>query len=157
MPLTNYNFEPILEDAFAAALSAADGLGGIRTTSSHGPEPDEALTLQAEVGSLASLFEASGDFAHYNATLQIEIKTPRAPDPGPVAGTFPHRHAELVARVRQAMGTALLANLASLLTGGSAPLTLEACRPAGTDRDIDEKSRTTTLSYEIPFSVDPTA
>lgn len=154
MNIETYDFETIMERGFAAALANAEKIPPVRISYDLGEQPDECIVLVFESRGLASMKESGGDYSYRSGQLQIAIESPRV-DEGTTdsSTTFQTPHAELVARVRHALGNDLSANLAAanLLEGG--PLVIEYCRPASTERELDEQKRRTMLVYDVGFSM----
>lgn len=152
MLLTSYDFETILESGFAAALENQGGFPEIRTSESVGEKPERCITIEMEVGAQEGERVVAQDFSFYGSTLNIMVDTPKG-CVGPTNDPFGSFHAEMVARVRHALGTELIANLTAAGLIGGAPVTIEYCRPSGTTREADEDYRTSNINYEVAFSL----
>lgn len=152
MNLEIYDFETKLERGFATALANAGKIPPARSSYDIGEQQDECIVLVFEDRGLATLQESDGDYSFRSGQLRIGIQSPRF-DEADTDPPFQTPHAELVARVRHALGHGLLANLDAAELRGGGPLVIEYCRPASTEREIDEGSRKTELVYDVGFSM----
>lgn len=150
MQLATYDFETHAERGFAALFANASGIPECRTSDSRGDTADEAIILEVEIGGQIDERESQGDFDFYDCTLTIEIRTPKGTDAAATA-PFSSTHAELVSRVRHALGNDLVINMVAGFSG--VPLVLERCRPTGTEREADDELRTSYLTYDCAFSI----
>ena len=153
MDLINYDFEGGLEPGFKNLFAAAGIKILIDDDLPKGDLPDERILLEVNAGEVISEdhVNAANEYDNYNGTIDVEIQTLRVTgDKVPLSAGFKSRHAELRAKVRQQLEEISESDISTYWPGAQAPVRIT---PSDTDRQTDEKYRTTTLTYTMQFRI----
>lgn len=152
MDLEKYDFESALEQGFKS-LFAADGIElRVADDLGEGELPDECLTLEVNPGGPISddHLNSEGIYDHYSGTFEVAIKSNRmVGDKVSTSSAIRSRHNQLVCRARKALEEVSASDLSSNW-GDIVPLRIT---PSGTERENDNLSKVTTLSYELQFRI----
>ena len=153
MDLEFYDFESGLEQGFKSLFESAGLAVRIADDVDEGELPDECLTLEVGAGAVNSNehLNSEGVYDNYVGELSVEIKSNRVT--GDRTSTAPNirtRHAQLVAMVRKTLeeidNTAIDENWQNM----QAPTKI---KPTSTERENDNLSKMTTLTYELQFRI----
>ena len=153
MDLEKYDFESALEQGFKT-LFDSNGLAlRVADDVDEGELPDECIRLEINTGGPNSdeHLNAEGAYDNYTGTIDIEIKSKRVVnDEKSTYGAIRNRHNQLVAMVRKTLEEIDATVLSTNWPGALSPTKI---KPTSTDRENDNLSKMTTLTYELQFRI----
>jgi len=153
MDLEKYDFESALEQGFKSLFDANGLTLRIADDVDEGELPDECVRLEIDTGGPNSNehLNAENVYDNYTGTIEVSIKSNRVSgDKKSTAQGIRTRHAQLVAMVRKSLEEIDNATIDEHWPNYHAPTKI---KPTGTDRENDNLSKMTTLTYEIQFRI----
>ena len=152
MNLENYDFESALEQGFKS-LFAANNLT-LRTADDvdEGELADECLTLEVDPGGPISdeHLNSEGVYDNYGGSITLEIKSNRVSgDKISTDSSIRTRHNQLVCMARKTLEE-IDASTLSIHWSNISPTKI---KPTGTERENDNLSKISRLTYELQFRI----
>lgn len=153
MDLEFYDFESGLEQGFKSLFESAGLAVRIADDLDEGELPDECLTLEIDAGGVNSNehLNADGVYDNYTGSLIVVVKSKRVVgDEKSTNAALRTRQAQLVAMTRKTLEEIDNTTIDTHWPNLHAPTKI---KPQSTERENDNLSKMTTLTYELQFRI----